>query len=145
MSGNERRLLKVEITMATVMVICSAALVPLWGIIGAAAAAAITNVGMNVLNLMEVRKALGISPYNRSYLSLLLPTASTFALILVLKKYSFVFRYEWLAVGATLAVAYGVFTVVFFFTAGLDSDDRLIASAIWSRMRGAFGRLGAAA
>lgn len=145
MSGNEKRLLKVEIIMVTVMVICSAALIPVWGIIGAAAAAAITNVGMNVLNLMVVRRALGILPYNRSYWGLLLPTVSIFALILVLKKYSFLFRHDWLAVGASLAVAYCVFTVVFFFTAGLDSDDRLIASAIWSRMRGAFGRLGAAA
>jgi len=145
MSGNERRLIKVQIAMAAFMTVGSVALVPLWGIYGAAVAAAMTTVGMNVLNLLEVRKALGISPYNRSYLHLLLPTAATLALTLVLKKWAFVFRHDWLAVGVALVLAYCVFPAVFYFIAGLDADDRLIASALRSRMRTALGRTGAQA
>ena len=145
MSGNERRLLKVQIAMAVVMTIGSVALVPLWGIYGAAGAAAITNVGMNVFNLLEVRKALGISPYNRSYLHLFLPTATTLAVTLALKKWACVFHHDWLAVGVALALAYCIFPAVFYFVSGLDADDRLIASAIRSRIRGALGRAGAQA
>lgn len=145
MSGNERRLIKVQIAMAVFMTIGSVALVPLWGIYGAAVAAAMTNVGMNVFNLLEVRKALGISPYNRSYLHLFWPTAATLALTLVLKKWAFVFRHDWLAVGVALVLAYSVFPAVFYFIAGLDADDRLIASALRSRMRTALGRTGAQA
>jgi O-antigen/teichoic acid export membrane protein len=145
MSGNERRLMRVQIAMAVVMTIGSAALVPLWGIYGAAVAAAITNVGMNAFNLLEVRKALGISPYNRSYLHLFLPTAATLALTLVLKKWAFVFRHDWLAVGVALGLAYCIFPAVFYFIAGLDADDRLIASALRSRMKTALGRTGAQA
>ena len=142
MSGHEKRLMKVQVAMAVVMTIGSAVLVPLWGIYGAAVAAAITNVGMNVFNLLEVRKALGISPYNRSYLHLFLPTVATLALILVLKKWAFVFRHDWLAVGVALVLAYCVFPAVFYFIAGLDADDRLIASALRSRVRTALGRSG---
>jgi O-antigen/teichoic acid export membrane protein len=142
MSGNERSLMKVQLAMAAVMTISSAALVPLWGIYGAAVAAAMTTVGMNVFNLLEVRKALGITPYNRSYLHLFLPTAATLALTLVLKKWAFVFRHDWLAVGGALVLAYCVFPAVFYFIAGLDADDRLIASALRSRMRAALGRTG---
>ena len=142
MSGNEKRLIRVQIVMAAVMTIGSAALVPLWGIYGAAVAAAVTNVGVNALNLFEVRKALGISPYNRSYQHLVLPTAATLAVILMLKKYANVFQYDWLAVGVALVLAYCIFPTVFYLIAGLDADDRLIASALRSRMRSALGRSG---
>jgi Membrane protein involved in the export of O-antigen and teichoic acid len=145
MSGHEKRLIRVQMAMAGVMLIGSAALVPLWGIYGAALAAAITNIGMNVWNLLEVRRALGMSPYNRSYWHLLLPTAMTLATILVLKRYSSVFHHDWLAVGVTLAAAYCVFPAVFYFMSGLDDDDRLIASALRSRLRGVFNRSGAPA
>jgi O-antigen/teichoic acid export membrane protein len=145
MSGNEKRLIKVQIVMATVMTIGSAALVPLWGIYGAAVAAAMTNIGTNALNLWEVRKALGISPYNRSYQHLLLPAAATLALIITLKKYAGMFQHDWLAVGVALALAYCIFPAVFYLIAGLDTDDRLIASALRSRMRTVLGRLGSQA
>ncbi len=141
MSGNEKRLIKVQIAMAVVMVTCSAALVPVWGIVGAAVAAAITNVGMNVWNLLEVRKALGISPYNRGYWRLLPPTAATFVLTLVLRKYSYLFHHDWLAIGVTLGLAYLVFSVIVLMGV-LDDDDRLIANAMWSRIRAAFARGG---
>jgi O-antigen/teichoic acid export membrane protein len=145
MSGHEKRLIRTQIVMAAVMLVGSASLVPLWGIYGAAVVAAITNIGMNLLNLLEVRKALGMSPYNRSYWHLLPPTVITLAAILLLKRYSFVFRHDWLAVGVTLAAAYCVFPAVFYFMAGLDDDDRLIASALRLRMRSVFRRTGAQA
>jgi len=48
------------------------------------------------------------------------------------------------AIGVTLATAYGVFAAILLLV-GLQADDRLIASAIWSRMRGIFIRAGVAA
>jgi O-antigen/teichoic acid export membrane protein len=142
MSGNERRLIKVQIVMAVVMVACSAALVPIWGIVGAAIAAAITNVGMNAWNLLEVHKALGISPYNRGYWRLLPPTVVTLVVTLALKKYSYMFHHNWLAIIVTLGLAYCIFAAIVLMGV-LDTDDRLIATAIWSRIRVAFIRAGA--
>jgi O-antigen/teichoic acid export membrane protein len=144
MSGHEKRLIRVQTAMAAVMIVCTVGLVPVFGIIGAAVAAAITNIGMNLLNLLQVRKALGILPYNRAYVRLLFPTAATLVALLLLNRYAFVFRHNWLAIGVALVLAYCLFTAGVYF-AGLDADDRLIASAIWSRMRGAFVRNGAAA
>ena len=145
MSGNEKRLMKVQITMAVMMTVSSAALVPIWGIYGAAAAAALTNIGLNVLNLLQVRRALGISPYNRSYWHLLLPTTATLVLVLALKRYATIFQHDWVAVGVAMVAAYGLFVAVFYLISGLDADDRLIASALRSRMRSALGRSGAQA
>jgi O-antigen/teichoic acid export membrane protein len=142
MSGHEKRLIRVQMFMALCMIVASAVLVPLWGIYGAAVAAASTNIGINLWNLLEVRKALGILPYNRSYLSLTLPISSTLALVLVLKRMSYAFRHDWLAIGVTLLLAYLIFPAVFLAISGLDADDRLIASALRSRLRGALGPWG---
>ncbi len=136
MSGNEKRLIKVQMVMAAVMVVLSMALVPVWGIVGAASAAAITNVGMNVLNLQQARKALGLSPYNRSYFHLLPPAVAVVIVTLVLKKNSFIFAHDWLAAGVALILAYVVFGAIVLLS-GLDADDRLIANAVWLRIRGA--------
>jgi O-antigen/teichoic acid export membrane protein len=141
MSGNERLLMKVQIAMATMMVVLSAGLVPVWGIVGAAVAAAATNAGVNAWSLIEVRRTLGLSPYNRGYLRLLIPMAGALAVTLVLKMYSNVFHHDWLAVGVALAVAYAVFAVVTLMV-GLDADDRLIVTAIWARVRNIFSRIG---
>jgi O-antigen/teichoic acid export membrane protein len=120
-----------------VMLALSAALVPLWGIVGAAVAAAVTNVGVNGWNLLEVRRVLGLSPYNHGYLRLLPPAVLMLVVTLALKAYAEVFRHDWLAVGVALAAAYAVFAAAVL-VSGLDKDDRLIARAIWSRVRGAF-------
>jgi O-antigen/teichoic acid export membrane protein len=139
MSGNERRLIKIQIVMATIMVVLSVALVPLLGVLGAAIAASITNAGINLWNLLEVRTSLGLFPYNRSYLRLLPPTLAALAVILLLKRNAETFRHDWLTVSATTLAAYIVFaTIVLAF--GLDADDRLIANAIWSRVRGTVAR-----
>jgi O-antigen/teichoic acid export membrane protein len=138
MSGNEKRLIKVQTVMAAVMVVLSAALVPRWGIVGAAVAAAITNVGVNGWNMLEVRKWLGLSPYNRSYVHLLLPAIAMVGVILAMKEISAMFAHDWVAAGVAVLLAYIVFgAIVLMF--GLDADDRMIANAIWSRVRGALG------
>ena len=138
MSGNEKRLIRVQMTMAAVMIVLSAALVPLWGIVGAAVGAAITNVGMNALNLFEVRKALGISPYNRGYFRLIPPMAVMLAATLILRMNSVRFHHDWLAIGVTLIAAYAVFGATVLLV-GLDPDDRMIASAVGTRVRGMLG------
>ena len=139
MSGNERRLVKVQTAMAAVMIVLCTVLVPRWGILGAAAAAAITNAGQNLWNLLEVRKALRLSPYNRGYFRLLPAAAATLAATLVWQRYSRFLGHDWLAVGVGLGIAYCIFAGMIF-AVGLEADDRLIASAVWSRLRTTFSR-----
>ena len=141
MSGNQRRLVRVQATMAAVMVILCFQLVPRWGALGAAVAAAITNVGMNAWNLVEVRRALKLSPYNRSYLKLLPSVGSalliTLLISLLITKAPFFLRADWVGIVISLGMSYGAFSAVTF-AMGLDADDRLIANAVWARLRGFF-------
>ena len=139
MSGNQRRLVRVQVVMAAVMVVLSLQLVPVWGALGAAVAAAITNAGMNAWNLFEVRRVLKLTPYNRSYLKLLPSIGSALLLTLLVSRVSMNVRAEWAAIIVALLVAYGGFSVVAY-AMGLDPDDRLIANAIWARARGYFGK-----
>ena len=78
---------------------------------------------------------MGLSPYNRSYVRLLAPvTASVIVLLMIRAVFSSPIH-EWVVVGAALLLAY----LVFFGTAllvGLDADDRVIARAVWNRIRG---------
>jgi len=139
MSGNQRRLVRVQAVMAAVMVVLSIWLVPLWGALGAAVAAAITNVGVNAWNLVEVRRALRLSPYNRSYVKLLPSVGIALVITLLVSKASVFLRADWVAIVVALLLAYSAFSAVAF-AMGLDADDRLIANAVWTRVRGAFGQ-----
>ena len=134
MSGNERRLLRVQGAMAAVMTIASVALIPIWGLVGAAVAAAITNAGTNLWNLLEVRSVLGLSPFSRSYLRLIGPTIVSVLAVLGLKSQSHLLGRDWLGIGAGLVGSYLVFAGMVA-VLGLDEDDRLVAHALWSRVR----------
>jgi len=58
MSGNQKRLLKVQFAAAIISVLVNLSLIPVLGIVGAAIAAALVNGGTNLWNLLEVRRAL---------------------------------------------------------------------------------------
>jgi O-antigen/teichoic acid export membrane protein len=137
MSGNQRRLIRVQAVMAVVMVVLAVGLVPLWGALGAAVASAITNVGVNAWNLLEVRTALKLSPYNRSYLKLLPSVGSAVLVAILMRKASLFTGVDWAEVVAALVLAYAAFSLVTY-AMGVDADDRLIANAVWTRVRGGF-------
>lgn len=139
MSGHERRLIRVQALMALVMVALSFRLVPLWGALGAAVAAAITNAGMNLLNLIEVWRALKLSPYNWSYLKLLPPVGSAALIVVLLSRSSFLARAQLASAVLALILAYLAFCIVSLWS-GLDADDRLITDAVLSRVRSIFLR-----
>jgi len=134
MSGHQNRLLRVQAVMAAVMTCGSVALVPIWGITGAAVAAAVTNAGTNAWNLLEVRRALGLSPFSRSYLRLLVPTIISVSAAILIKFESRLLRHDWLVIGLTLGASYLAFAGGVAMM-GLDDDDRLVVNALKSRLR----------
>jgi O-antigen/teichoic acid export membrane protein len=140
MSGNQRSLIKIETLMAVLMVLINMLLIPRWGITGAAIGAAITNVVGNVWYLAEVRRRLGLLPYNRSYLHLALPLAGTFTVLLGVRAVFGAVRQEWAVIGAALLLGYLAFIGIAL-AFGLDADDQLIARAIWARVTGTFRSL----
>jgi len=138
MSGNMRRLLRTQAAMAAIMIVANIALIPIWGIIGAAVAAAITNAGTNIWNLLSVRKVFRFSPFGSSFVRLLAPSVASVLVALVLKREASLLGHDWLAILISLLGTYGVFagvTAIF----GLAPDDRLVVDAMWSRVGGRLG------
>ena len=143
MSGNQKRLIRVQFVMAGVSVVVNLILIPVLGIVGAAIAAALINVASNVWNLSQVRKALHISPYNRGYLGLIAPAAILAASLAGLRMASGGVVHQWLVVMFALVFAYAIFggLAVFF---ALDNDDRMIATSAWAQIRGGMRKVGVA-
>jgi O-antigen/teichoic acid export membrane protein len=144
MSGNQRRLIKVQFTMAGITILANILLIPALGIIGAAIVSAGVNVCGNVWNLSEVRKALQISPYNAGYFALLLPTIGTAVTLSILRFWTGLVIHPWLAIMAALVLSYVVFGGLALRYA-LDADDRMIARSAWLQLRGGMQRIGVTA
>jgi O-antigen/teichoic acid export membrane protein len=134
MSGNQGRLFKIQAVMAAVTILLSIFLIPRWGLVGAAVASATSNIGANLLCLMEVRRRLGVSPYNRTYWRLTLPIVTTLGMLSLLHEKLATVHPEWIVVVAGLILGYLVFLVTAA-TFGLDTDDKIIVSAVLSRLR----------
>jgi O-antigen/teichoic acid export membrane protein len=134
MSGNERRLIKTQAACAALMVILNLALIPVWGIIGAAVAAAVTTLVCNCWNLAQVRSALGLWPYNRSYLRLLPAVVASLVVTVLVRWQTGNFGQHWTGAVAAVVLAYLVFAGLAI-AKGLDTDDRLIIDAVLRRIR----------
>ena len=139
MSGNQRRLIKVQAAMAAVAVITSVVLIPVAGMVGAVVASTLVNVGTNVWYMREVRQALQTHPWNRRYVALLIPCAATLAMVALLRFATPFLRHEWWLILGALVSAYLVFTSVALACA-LDQEDRAIAGVAWMRVRGMVGK-----
>ena len=143
MSGNQARLIRVQLVMAGFMVAATFGLVRPFGIAGVALAAALTNALTNYLYLRQVRAALQLTPYNRTYLRLLGPglasLAVTAGLRLLVRSSNLHLHPEWLWIGIALVVSYASFCGLALLT-GLDDDDKMIVAAIRGRVLGALGR-----
>jgi O-antigen/teichoic acid export membrane protein len=134
MSGNQRRLIRVQFVMAGVSLAMNIMLIPVLGIVGAALASGGINVAGNLWNLSEVRKALRISPYNRSYYALLIPAGITAAAAAGLRFYTASMGHPWLIILLALVLSYGAFCGIAV-AYSLNSDDRMIARSAWSQLR----------
>jgi O-antigen/teichoic acid export membrane protein len=141
MSGNQARLIRVQIVMAIFMVVATFGLVRPFGMAGVALAAALTNVVNNYLCLRQVRAALRLSPYNRTYLRLLVPAIASLALTGALQRMVGIYNLhpDWLWVAIALVVSYSSFSGLALL-AGLDNDDKMIVAAVRGRLLGAIGR-----
>jgi len=139
MSGNQRRLIKVQATMAIVMIVINIITIPKWGINGAAVATAVATIGTNLWSLREVRSALGITPYNRGYLRIVPAATATVVSMLLLRYFGGSGRLNGLVVVEGAVCAYILFIIIVL-VSGLDSDDRVVTMAIWRRFRDNFQR-----
>jgi O-antigen/teichoic acid export membrane protein len=132
MSGHQKKLLRIQTVMAVVVVVMNLTLIPLMGLLGAAIAGAVVNALSNLWYLAEVRNSLGIRPSWKKYIALAAPTATTIALIWLLRGLVTTTWPTWAAVVVALALGYVVFLGTSLLT--LDPDDRVIARAVGSKL-----------
>jgi hypothetical protein len=76
-----------------------------------------------------------LTPYNRSYIRLLLPVLGSIAIVALVRMEASLFRTAVFAIVAGLLLGYLAF-IVLVLLVGLDEDDRLLADAVGSRVRG---------
>ncbi|MFZ1917429.1 MAG: flippase [Terriglobales bacterium] len=139
MSGNQRRLIRIQAMMAIFVVAATLVLVRPFGMLGVAAAAAVTNAVSNYFYLREVRIALHLSPYNRTYFRLIVPAFLTLGVAVGIKFVAGQHHPLWPWIGVALVasyVAFGGLSLMF----GLDDDDKMIMTAVRDRIRGAIGK-----
>jgi O-antigen/teichoic acid export membrane protein len=135
MSGNQDRLVRVQVKVVIGNIILNLALIPIWGIIGAIVVSAATNAAINLLYLREVKAILGLTPYNRSYIRLFLPVLGAAAIVALVRMEASLFHAVALAIVVGLLLGYLAF-IALVLLVGLDEDDRLLADAVGSRVRG---------
>ena len=141
MSGNQKRLIKVQFAMTIVSVVTNLTLIPTLGLVGAALASAGVNVGGNMWNLYEVHKALRISPYNRSYFALSIPSVTALLTVMLVRHWSAAGANPWFVVALSLVLGYAVFGG-FAAAFALDSDDRMFARSVWLQLRSGIQKFG---
>jgi O-antigen/teichoic acid export membrane protein len=139
MSGNQARLVKIQGIVTVFMILINIILIPRWGIKGAAIGAAFATVSTNVLSLREVRSALGITPYNRGYLRVVPAVVAMILTTIALRHFGDCFDSKVLLILGSAAIAYAIL-VAATLSIGLDSDDRVVTTAIWLRIRASFSR-----
>lgn len=138
MSGNQKRLIRVQAVMAVFMVAAVAGLARPFGMAGVALAGAMTNAVTNYLCLREVKAALQLSPYNRTYLRLMGPCVASIAVVLASRFLVVDVHPEWVLIVIALAASYATFGGLALLR--LDDDDRMIVGAIQRRLLGAAGK-----
>ena len=128
MSGHQKQLVKIESVSAASLVILSWLLVPRFGITGAAIGVAISLAFTNLWGLAEVKKRLGLFPYDRRYFKLLLPSVLTGA-VLVLMHLRYRGAHSWHVVIPALVSGY-IFFLGTWWSRGLEGEDRWLADMI---------------
>jgi len=132
MSGNQKKLVRIQTVMAVVLVVMNILLIPVLGLLGAALAGAAVTAVANLWYLAEVRRTLGLLPSAKKYVALLLPTAAMLTAVLIFRQFLAGNWPAWATVAVALTIGYIAFVGVWLLT--LDPDDEEIAGAIWKKI-----------
>ena len=135
MTGNQKKLIKVQAVTGIAMLGLNVALIPIWGVMAAAVVGAAVTVVTNLLYLAGVKRVLGMSPYNRGYLRLAGPISASLAAAWIVHRFASAGTYQQLAgIVIALVLSYSVF-IIAALSLSLDQDDRMLTAAFAVRMR----------
>jgi O-antigen/teichoic acid export membrane protein len=133
LTGHQQVLVRIAGASLLVQIILDVALIPRFGIAGAAAAEVGVSILLSTWLLLTVRRVLGMSPYDRRYFKGLVATLLTGAGVYLIGTWGISTSAIRLMLRGSVAVAlFGAFMLV----AGLDSEDRLLLVTAWKRFAG---------
>lgn len=134
MSGHERPMLYSKVALAFLAPLAYVLLIPAFGILGAALTSLVVTVVTNSLWVFLTMRYLKMSPYNLSFLRLLVPTFVTLAGLLALHAWAVSANLSvWSTLVLGAAVAYLLFGGVWL-TVGLNHQDRELVNAFMRRL-----------
>jgi len=134
MSGNQTRMARTQMIVVPAALALNWLLIPRYGLVGAAIAAAIGTVGMNLLWLRDVDRVLGVRPLKKMYFSLIPGTIVSALAILSVQYLLRSVGFLPLTIAAACTVGFASFAVCSALL-GFDADDRALAAATWERFR----------
>ena len=129
MSGNQKRMIPVQVVVAALALIGNVILIPVFGITAAAFVAAFALAATNVLYLRVVWRRMGLFPYNASYFRLIVPAAATGVTIWLLHLKLTPSLPAIPLLGVVLALSYSVF-MIGVVALGLTADDRVVVHLV---------------
>ena len=138
MSGQQQKMVRAQAIAVPIGLVINWLLIPRLGLIGAAIAAAVTNILLNALWLRDVNRTLSLHPSRRGYSLLLLPALATLASVGLVRYWFRDFHHDFLIVLAGLTAGYGAF-LLSSLAIGLDASDRMLARSAWAQIRRSFG------
>ncbi|MCI4339780.1 MAG: oligosaccharide flippase family protein [Thermoplasmata archaeon] len=124
--GQTRLLLYNTVISAAADVVLSLALIPAWGVTGAAIAWTVSIASYPILSLVEIALLEGVHPFQRHFLMPLLLTTVPIGFLLAVLPFPLPL---WSLPALVIAIA-GAFVLLVLATGSLDAGDRLLLEAI---------------
>jgi O-antigen/teichoic acid export membrane protein len=137
MSDQQNRMVRAQAITVFLTLGLNFLLIPRLGLIGAAIATAATNTSLNLLWFRDVRNRLSLLPSGQGYVSLLLPTAVTIFVLVLVRTFLKSHVPDVVLVMIALSVGYVAFAL-FALRFSLDAQDKILAASAYARIRGMF-------
>ncbi len=136
MSGRQILMLYNTMGIFLVNMVLNYILIPIYGILGAAVASAISITLFNVIMLVEVYILHGIHPYSVRFLKPLISSILSFAAVFVMGL-----QLSEMTVWVKIPLYLSVLSIIFFgliCILGFDEEDRLVLNVVMSKVSGVF-------
>jgi O-antigen/teichoic acid export membrane protein len=126
--GRTRLNLLCEVIAAVTNVVLNILLIPIFGILGAAIATAMSYVTRNISSLSFCYRSYGMHPYGKKYWNIIASGLAAIAIVYILKIYS---PFSWWATMVVLGILFIAFYIAaVLFSRGLETSDLIILEAI---------------
>lgn len=136
MTGHSRISLINSLIVISLSVILNLLLIPLWGIIGAAVAAALSMAIISIIRLIEVHNLLGLWPYNIEFIKPLIASLISLSIMYLITQLIPANEKIYIVLLEIIILWATYFSVIFLL--GLSAEDRIVINRTKKRLSAAF-------